>query len=89
MLEKVLLGVVLGVLKFFMDRHTQNQSAKAEVYRELWAQAKKAYEWETAATARSDGGAELRVHDPTARIKLSDTTASSGGPTSPPQVHDQ
>lgn len=70
MLEKIILSLVVGVLKYFMDRHTQNQSAKAEVYRELWANAKKAYEWETGAAASPDGGADLRVKDGAGTIKL-------------------
>lgn len=84
MIEKIILGVVVGVLKYFADRHAQTNAAKAEVYRELWANAKAAYEWEATAAAQPDGGAHLRVRQPGARIKLSGGAADSDGPTTPP-----
>lgn len=84
MIEKILLGVIVGVLKAFMDRHAQTNAAKAEVYRELWANAKRAYEWESAAATQSDAGATLRVREQGGRVKLQSDDADPSGGTTPP-----
>lgn len=83
MLEKLILGVVVGALKYFADRYAQTNAAKAEVYHELWKSAKTAYEWEAAA-ARHDGGADLRVREQGGRIELqsNDPTVDRGAPPS-------
>ncbi len=83
MLEKVILGVVVGVLRYFMDRHAHTNAAKAEVYRELWTNAKKAYEWEAQAATAPDGGAALRVQPGSSGIVLQDHGPNTERPAPP------
>lgn len=77
MIEKLLVGLVLGILQFLMTRRDQTTAAKSEVYREAWALAKKAYNWEVDAMHRTDGGGDLRVQDGAGPIKLSGSDSSS------------
>lgn len=71
MIEKILVGVVVGILKYLDTRRDQTRAAHNEVYREIWDLAKRAYEWEVAAAESPDGGSHLRVRDGASPIRLS------------------
>ncbi len=83
MIEKILVGLVVGILQYLMARKDLRDAAKAEVYRELYERAQKAYDWEVGAANRPDGGGDLRVQDGASSIRLSsrgsDTDRSSTG----------
>jgi len=85
-IEKLLIGLALGVLQFLAQRRDQRNAAQAEVYREAWALAKKAYEWETDAIRTPDGGATLRVRDGAGPIQLHREGPGTHSPTPPPSV---
>ncbi len=69
MIEKILVGLVVGILQYLMARKDLRDSAKAEVYREMYERAQKAYDWEIA--VGPDGGGDLRVRDGASPIELS------------------
>jgi TRAP-type mannitol/chloroaromatic compound transport system substrate-binding protein len=78
-IEKAIMAVVLAVIQFLASRHDQKNAAKAEVYRDLWAHAKRAYEWERDAHD-TDTGADLRVRPSAGRIELQNDDPNAGGP---------
>ena len=86
MIEKLLVGLALGILQFLAQRRDQRNAAQAEVYREAWTLAKKAYEWETTAVRTPDGGATLRVRDGAGPIQLHREGPSPNGSTPPSSV---
>lgn len=81
MWEKLIVAVILGLMQWVASRKDQTDAAKGKVYRELWQNAKLAYEWEAGAAAQPNGGAGLRVEKPDRRIKLSPPDSNGSGPT--------
>lgn len=86
MIEKVILAIITSVLQFMMSRYDQRNAAKAEVYRDLWERARKAYEWERGAVGADDGGATLRVRDGASTIKLQGDNSATDRSATPPSV---
>lgn len=79
MLEKILAALVVAILQYLMSRKDLRDSAKGEVYRAMYEQAKTAYEWEVRAAESPDGGATLRVQPGATGIQLQSGDATVDG----------
>ena len=86
MIEKILVGLAVGILQYLAARRDQRNAAQAEVYREAWNLAKKAYEWEVGAAVQPGGGTELRVREGAGTIELQSDRPDPQRPSAPPSV---
>jgi len=86
MIEKILIGLVVGLLQYLAARRDQRNAAQAEVYRDAWKLAQKAYNWEVGAVQQPDGGTALRVREGAGTIELQGDRPDTERPGTPPSV---
>lgn len=79
MIERLIIGVVVGILEVMVKRADAQQSAKAEAYRGALEKAREAREFEQTAQHHPDGRTHLRVRDdaPAITIRGDDADSSS------------